>query len=183
MGGRLTYLAAAHHAKDVKAAVPYYGGGITMFSVTNLSLGADVQVPFFGKAMTIGFNFCSREKPFTIAVSFIGGGGWCGIRSSANGLEVLEVGLEAGACIAVNFGVASGSVSAMLGIYIRIESEAGSITGYFRLRGEVDVLGLISACIELYMVPARTTSPPRRTGPTTSTISRATSRMPSPLLC
>jgi hypothetical protein len=27
------------------------------------------------------------------------------------------------------------------------------------------------------MVPARTTSPPRRTGPTTSTISRATSRM------
>ena len=122
-----------------------------MFSVTNLSLGADVQVPFFGKAMTIGFNFCSREKPFTIAVSFIGGGGWCGIRSSANGLEVLEVGLEAGACIAVNFGVASGSVSAMLGIYIRIESEAGSITGYFRLRGEVDVLGLISACIELYM--------------------------------
>jgi hypothetical protein len=51
----------------------------------------------------------------------------------------------------VNFGVASGSVSAMLGIYIRIESEKGSITGYFRLRGEVDVLGLISACIELYM--------------------------------
>ena len=122
-----------------------------MFSITNLSLGADVQVPFFGKAMTIGFNFCSREKPFTVAVSFIGGGGWCGIRASANGLEALEVGLEAGACIAVNFGVASGSVSAMLGIYIRIESKKGSITGYFRLRGEVDVLGLISACIELYM--------------------------------
>ena len=25
------------------------------------------------------------------------------------------------------------------------------LTGYFRLRGEVDVLGLISACIELYL--------------------------------
>jgi hypothetical protein len=122
-----------------------------MFSITNMSLNADVQVPFLGKAVTVGFSFCTRERPFTIAVAFIGGGGWCGIRLSADGLEVLEVGLEAGACIAVNFGVASGSVSAMLGIYIRLEGEAGSLAAYFRLRGEVDVLSLISAAIELYM--------------------------------
>jgi hypothetical protein len=37
----------------------------------------------------------------------------------------------------------------MLGIYLRLEGQAGSLTGYFRLRGEVDVLGLISASIEL----------------------------------
>jgi hypothetical protein len=122
-----------------------------MFSISNLSLNADVQVPFIGKAVTVGFSFCTRERPFTLAVAFLGGGGWCGIRASANGLEVLEVGLEAGACIAVNFGVASGSVAALLGVYIRLESEKGSISGYFRLRGEVDVLGLISAAIELYM--------------------------------
>ncbi len=121
------------------------------FSITNLSLGADVLVPFLGKAVSIGFNFCTRERPFTIAVVFLGGGGWVGIRASASGLEVLEVGLEAGACIAVDFGVASGSVSAMLGVYIRLESHKGSIAGYFRLRGEVDVLGLVSAAIELYM--------------------------------
>ncbi|MBC9035171.1 hypothetical protein IAG41_22505 [Sphingomonas sp. JC676] len=122
-----------------------------MFSITNLSLGADIQVPFFGKAISYGLSFCSRERPFTIAVIILGGGGWCSIRLSADGLDVLEVGLEAGACIAVNFGVASGSVSAMLGIYIRLEGRGGSITGYFRLRGEVDVLGLVSAAIELYM--------------------------------
>ena len=121
------------------------------FSITNLSLGADVLVPFIGKAVSIGFNFCTRERPFTIAVVFLGGGGWVGMRASAHGLEVLEIGLEAGACVAVDFGVASGSVSAMLGIYIRLESDKGSIAGYFRLRGEVDVLGLISAAIELYM--------------------------------
>ncbi|HMO46430.1 MAG TPA: hypothetical protein PKB14_10400 [Rubrivivax sp.] len=121
------------------------------FSITNLSLGADVLVPFLGKAVSIGFNFCTRDRPFTITVMFLGGGGWAGIRASAHGLEVLEIGLEAGACIAVDFGVASGSVSAMLGVYIRLESEKGSIAGYFRLRGEVDVLGLVSAAIELYM--------------------------------
>ena len=60
-------------------------------------------------------------------------------------------GLEAGACLAVDFGVASGSISAMIGIYMRLEFDKGSLAGYFRLRGEVDVLGLISASIELYM--------------------------------
>ena len=124
---------------------------IGVFSLSNMSLGADVQVPFLGKAVTVGFNFCTRERPFTLAVVFLGGGGWFGLRLSPDGLDVLELGLEAGACLAVDFGVASGSISAMIGIYMRLEFDKGSLTGYFRLRGEVDVLGLISASIELYM--------------------------------
>jgi hypothetical protein len=66
-------------------------------------------------------------------------------------LLVLELCLEAGATLSVDFGVASGSISAMVGIYMRLEGDAGSLAGYFRLRGEVDVLGLISASIELYL--------------------------------
>ncbi len=143
---------------------------VGMFSITNMSLNADVQVPFLGKAVTVGFGFCSRERPFTIAVAFIGGGGWCGVRLSADGLEVLEVGLEAGASLAVDFGVASGSVSAMLGIYIRLEGKAGTIAGYFRLRGEVDVLGLISAAIELYMALLYHTQSGKLVGEATITV-------------
>ena len=130
-------------------ALPNVAVGV--FNLSNLSLGADVQVPFLGKVVTVGFNFCTRERPFALAVSFIGGGGWFMLRLSPDGLEVLELGLEAGAMLAVDFGVASGSISAMLGIYMRLEGTAGSLTGYFRLRGEVDVLGLISASIELYL--------------------------------
>ena len=100
---------------------------------------------------SVGFNFCTRERPFTLAVVFLGGGGWFGIRIGPDRLQVLEIGLEAGACLAIDLGVASGSVSAMIGIYMRLESDKGSLTGYFRLRGEVDVLGLISASIELYL--------------------------------
>jgi len=37
MGGRLTYLTAAHHANDIKAAAPYYGGGIPMGNPSPLS--------------------------------------------------------------------------------------------------------------------------------------------------
>jgi hypothetical protein len=130
-------------------ALPSVAVGV--FNLSNISLGADVQVPFLGKAVTVGFNFCTRERPFTLAVLFIGGGGWFLIRLSPDGLEVLELGLEAGATLAVDFGVASGSISAMIGIYMRLEGDEGSLSGYFRLRGEVDVLGLISASIELYL--------------------------------
>ena len=51
MGGRLTYLAAAHHANDVKCAVPYYGGGIPMGKPSPLSRTSEIKCPmylFFG---------------------------------------------------------------------------------------------------------------------------------------
>ncbi|QKE84417.1 hypothetical protein [Arthrobacter sp. NEB 688] len=124
---------------------------VGVFNLSNMSLGADVRVPFLGETISFGFNFCTRERPFVLSVVFLGGGGWFLIRLSPKGLEVLELGLEAGAYLAVDFGVASGSISAAIGIYIRLEGEKGSLTGYFRLRGEVDVLGLISASIELSM--------------------------------
>jgi hypothetical protein len=121
-----------------------------VFSLENISLGADARVPFIGnEALTIGFNFCTREKPFRLTVMMIGGGGFVGIRLSPRGLVLLEMSLEAGACLSINLGVASGSVSIMVGVYLRLEADAGSLTGYFRIRGEVDVLGLISASITL----------------------------------
>jgi hypothetical protein len=124
---------------------------IGVFTLANMSLGADVQVPFLGKTTSVGFNFCTRERPFTLAVVFLGGGGWFGLRIGPDKLQELELGLEAGAVLAIDLGVASGSISAMIGIYMRLEGDKGSLTGYFRLRGEVDVLGLISAAIELYL--------------------------------
>jgi hypothetical protein len=123
---------------------------VGVFSLENISLGADARVPFLGnEALTIGFNFCTREKPFRLTVMAIGGGGFVGIRLSPRGLVVLEMSLEAGASLSINLGVASGSVSVMVGVYLRLEGEEGSLTGYFRIRGEVDVLGLISASITL----------------------------------
>ena len=129
-------------------ALPSVSVGV--FSLENISLGADARVPFLGEeALTIGFHFCTREKPFRLTVMMIGGGGFVGIRLSPKGLVLLEMSLEAGACLSINLGVASGSVSIMVGVYLRLEGETGSLTGYFRIRGEVDVLGLISASITL----------------------------------
>jgi hypothetical protein len=128
-------------------ALPNIAVGV--FSLENISLGADVNVPFLGDAVTVGFYFCTREKPFRLTVLCVGGGGFVGVRLSPKGLVLLEMELEACAQLAIDLGVASGSVSIAVGLYLRLEGSDGSLTGYFRIRGEVDVLGLISASITL----------------------------------
>jgi hypothetical protein len=145
---------------SISAALPSVAIGI--FSLENISFGAAINIPFIGlgSALTFSFNFATRENPFNLTVALLGGGGFFGIKISPQGVEMLEAALEAGARVSIDLGVASGSVSAMLGIYFRIETtESGtdeasskkqlSLTGYFRVRGEVDVLGLITASITL----------------------------------
>ena len=122
---------------------------VGMFSLENIALGADARIPFLGDAMTIGFHFCSKDSPFRLTVMCIGGGGWLVLRASPKGLVLLELGLEACACLSVDLGVASGSVSIAVGVYLRLEADKGLLAAYFRIRGEVDVLGLISASITL----------------------------------
>ncbi|WP_256838835.1 hypothetical protein [Ornithinimicrobium faecis] len=122
---------------------------VGVFSLENISLGADARVPFLGDAVTVGFNFCSKESPFRLTVMCIGGGGWVALRLSPMGMVSLEMGLEAAASLSIDLGVASGSVSIAVGVYLRLEGDGGSLSGYFRIRGEVDVLGIISASITL----------------------------------
>ena len=72
-------------------------------------------------------------------------------------VRILEAALEFGAAVSIDFGVASGGVSVMAGIYFRLEvdqraTENAWLTGYFRMRGEVDVARSASrVCIELYL--------------------------------
>jgi len=51
MGGRFTYLTAAHHNKDIKAAVAFYGGGISTGKPSPLDRTGEITCPitlFFG---------------------------------------------------------------------------------------------------------------------------------------
>lgn len=122
---------------------------VGMFSLENIALGADAHIPFVGGAMTVGFHFCAKDAPFRLTVMCIGGGGWLVLRASPKGMVLLELGIEACASLSVDLGVASGSVSIAVGVYLRLEADKGLLTAYFRIRGEVDVLGLISASITL----------------------------------
>lgn len=140
-------------------ALPNVAVGI--FSLTNMALGAFLNVPFIGPPLTFGFNFCTRENPFCMTVWIIGGGGFFGITLNPRGMQKLEMALEAGAKVGLDFGVASGSVEIMLGIYFsleRITQKIGekdeevtktTLEGYLRICGRLSVLGLIKATITL----------------------------------
>lgn len=144
-------------AEGIKAgfdlAIPDLAVGV--FALTNISLGAHFKVPFVDESIETSFNFATKENPFRLQVSLFAGGGFFGITITPQEVRILEAAFEFGAAISVNLGVASGSVSVMAGIYFRMETQGGvteaQLTGYFRMRGEVDVLGLISVCIELYL--------------------------------
>ncbi|MGA4837842.1 hypothetical protein [Streptomyces sp. G45] len=134
---------------------------VGVFSLENLSLNASLSVPFIGNTpLQAGFSFCRREAPFRLTVSMLGGGGYFGIVLTPKEIAVLDCALEFGAAVSMNFGVASGSLSVMAGVYFRLEvvREPGrparpkvKLVGYLRARGEVDVLGIVSASIELYL--------------------------------
>ncbi len=130
-------------------ALPNVAVGV--FALQNISLGGGFHIPFIGPPLTVSFNFCTRENPFNLTVSFLGGGGFFGITLYPKGVYLMEAALEFGASLSVDFGVASGSVSIMAGIYFKMQTNDITLTGYLRIRGEVDVLGLISASIEMRM--------------------------------
>lgn len=124
---------------------------VGIFSLTNLSLGAGFRIPFIGDPLSVRFNFCTRENPFNLTVSLLGGGGFFGMEVSPKNTLMLEAALEFGASLSVDFGVASGGISIMAGIYFRMENDDCSLTGYLRMRGRVSVLGLITASLEMLM--------------------------------
>ncbi len=136
---------------DANFSMALPGIAVGMFSLQNLSLGAGFTVPFIGEPLSVRFFFCERHKPFLLTVTLFGGGGFFGITLDPGGVQVLEAAFEFGASISVDLGVASGGVHVMAGVYFRMEQDEASLTGYFRLGGYVDVLGLISASIELYL--------------------------------
>jgi hypothetical protein len=124
---------------------------IGVFSLTNLSLGASFTVPFVGDPLSVRFNFCERHNPFMLTVWVFGGGGFFAVTVTPAGVHILEAAFEFGARCSLDFGVASGGVKVVAGIYYKIEADEASLAGYFRLQGRVSVLGLISASIELYL--------------------------------
>ncbi len=125
------------------------------FTLSNIAIGAYVNLPFNGEALSIGFNFCERNQPFTLTISGLGGGGFFGFEADFKGLRRLEAALEFGAAIAINLGVAKGKVSVMGGIYFKMVFKEGinivELTGYVRMNGCLSVLGLIRASVEFYM--------------------------------
>ncbi|MFJ3811741.1 hypothetical protein ACIPWE_35950 [Streptomyces sp. NPDC090073] len=128
---------------------------LLVFTAQNLLLQSGVTLPLTDQPITIDFAFGTRERPFLVTVAGFGGGGYLELGVSAGGsgagLRRFVGGIEFGAALAMDFGVASGEVHAFGGVVCTMRGGATEITGYLRVGGSIRVLGLIGVSIELTM--------------------------------
>jgi hypothetical protein len=120
------------------------------FVMRNIVFRAAISVPFNGDPVSLELAFASKPEPFVLTVLAFGGGGYVELAIDHTGLTRLEAALEFGAVIALDFVVASAEVHALGGIRFAIQpGGAVALTGYLRIGGVVDILGLVSVSVEL----------------------------------
>ena len=136
----------------VGLALPIPNITFGVFALRNVRFIAGLDIPFSGDPVRIRFALSTRDDPFRLTVFCIGGGGYVALAFGADGLETLELGFEAGAEVAIDLGVASGSVSTMIGVVLLVSKQDGVDTAaflaYFRMNGSVSA-GPVSASITL----------------------------------
>jgi hypothetical protein len=125
---------------------------VGVFALSNAALGAGFSLPFDGTPVMVKFAFSTREHPFSLAVSLLGGGGFFGVGITSDGVREIEAAFEFGAVVAIDLGVASGSVEVKAGIYfhwLEPTPDKGSVelAGYVRIHGELCVIALISVAL------------------------------------
>jgi hypothetical protein len=134
----------------VRYSLPIPSISAGAFVMRNMVFTAGIEVPFNGDPVLVRIGFASRVSPFQLGVMMFGGGGYIELALDRDGLRRFEASLEFGAFIAVDFVVASGEVHALGSVRFVLERDgAVTVTGYLRIGGSVEVLGLISVSIEL----------------------------------
>ena len=127
---------------------------VGVFALKDVTLGAALTLPFVDGKPAFDFNVSTREHPFLLQVSIFGGGGFFRLQLDTAGMKELEAALEFGVTASLDIGVASGSVHMMAGIYFALERQdpsnelAARLSGYLRVGGSMNVLGLITVSVE-----------------------------------
>jgi hypothetical protein len=132
------------------------------FSLSNFSIHTWARLPFRHEPIEFGFDFSSPEQPFQIIVGIYGGQGYVliSVDSDRGGIRYLAASLEFGIVKQLQFGgVAEGVVYLFGGVYYGADVQ--DINGnkvkvvvfraFVRAGGQVDVLHLISAYLDLYI--------------------------------
>lgn len=128
-------------------AVPEVSAG--MFTLRNIAAAVGVEIPFDGNPIVTSLAFASRDKPFGLSVSVFGGTGYFIFEIAEQTIRTLEASLDFGAAVAIGVGVATAEVHALGGVRLAVAGDDVHFTGFLRVGGSVDVLGLVSVSVEL----------------------------------
>ena len=138
-------------------AIPFVGFGV--FSLTNISLAAEVRIPFTGDPASVQFSFADRHSPFTVSVGIFGGGGFFTLTATTRELDRVEGSLDFGGNFEISALVASGRVFAMGGVsFLRADDEI-SLCGYLHCGGHLEILDVVGVSVEFQVALCYTDDP------------------------
>jgi hypothetical protein len=143
-------------------SVPLPDIGTGAFTLTGITLNTHFDLRIAdGFSISTGLWLSKPDRPFGLAVLFLGGGGWFGIDASysppSRFTTRVSIGISAGAFIALNFGFAAGSAgilfTASVDFYRDWQTGSGStaISLGILVWGEFSVLGIASASMRLVL--------------------------------
>jgi hypothetical protein len=122
--------------------------------VTNLAFGWAVMIPLIGRdVLSVSFALSSREKPLTIFVPpWYGGKAHVLMEVTTRGLRLLEVSMEYGAVIPIQWGIATGEASLTAGVFYMMkrtdDGKSGEVIfmAFVKATANLDVAGIIHFC-------------------------------------
>jgi hypothetical protein len=128
------------------------------FGMSNIRLSAAVALKFAPQfAIGLDFGIARKEAPFALTIFILGGGGFLRITSTYTPASrkfdgEIELAITVSASLAIALGPIKGGVYVYFGITAHYQSGTGLDFGVlFIVRGEVNVLGIASACIVLML--------------------------------
>jgi len=142
---------------SVRYTLPIPTIAMGAFSLQNISLSSELNLPFNGEAMWFRFAFAEKHDPFLLAISLFGGGGFFAAELGTDGIRDIAASLEFGGNFSLDIGVASGGVYVMAGIYFRYGTDKEGkedlqLSGYLRCGGAMEVLCIATVSVEFYLI-------------------------------
>lgn len=127
--------------------------GVAVFSLENIALSVHAFLPLQGDSgpASLRVAFSDRAHPFLVTVAMIGGGGFFAIEVEPTGIKSMEGSIEIGAQISVDLGIVSAEVHVLGGFYFSLRDQRIDFTGYLRVGGSVELLGIAGVSIDFYL--------------------------------
>ncbi|WP_159039128.1 hypothetical protein [Streptomyces sp. JHA19] len=135
-------------AVGYEVALPTAAAGA--FVLRHVTARFAVTVPYEEKPVSVVLGFASREHPFAVSVTGFTGGGYATVEVAGAGDPKVEICIEFGAMLAVDFVVARAEVHALGGVrFLRRSNGSLELEAFVRIGGSVRLLGLVTVSIEL----------------------------------
>lgn len=126
-------------------------------SLKGLAITSWAKLPFTEAPVEFGLSFARPEAPCTLTIGIYGGRAYVTLilDTAHGGIRDMAAAFEFGVIRDLSFGPANGVVYVLAGIFYGVRTLADArvveFRAYVRAGGNVDVLGLITAYIDLYI--------------------------------